>query len=189
MDFLLSEYVNKFFPEYITDEKVWAVIRQHDCSVFNSCDTAVAIYRMQRSILNVEDVGTSLRLLSLLQKQLCGCELYYTANIGENFLLVHGLGTVIGSGVNIGNNVTLYHNVTLGTKYDSEKNKCVVEDDVIVYAGAKILGGITIGKGAVIGANSVVLMDVGEREVYAGVPAKCIGKVTDSKYKLPVGVK
>lgn len=94
------------------------------------------------------------------------------------------MGTVIGSGVIIGNNVTIYHNVTLGTKYDTVKKKCQIGNNVIIYAGAKVLGDIKIKDNAVIGANAVVISDIDEFEIFAGVPAKLIGKVNSNKYKL-----
>ena len=130
-----------------------------------------------------------LQILSMIQKQYCGCEIYYSSEIGNNFLLVHGLGTVIGSNVKIGDNCTIYHNVTIGTRYDTDKYKPQIGNNVIIYSGAKIIGNIKIGNNVVIGTNAVVTKDIPCNEVWVGIPAKRININNSNKYKLPIGIK
>ncbi len=187
--FLLSDYLNKNY-ESVFNKDVEKIIREYDCDILDSCELAVNIYRIQNRIYKTDKEHNKIqKILSFIQRSLCGCEIYYSSQIGNNFLLVHGLGVVIGSGVRIGNNVTVYQNVTLGTKYDTSKEKCTIGNDVIIYAGAKILGNVKISNNSVIGANSVILKDVGEGEIFAGVPGEKIGYSDSDKYKLPVGIK
>lgn len=106
-----------------------------------------------------------------------GCYISTKATIGSNFQLKHANGVVIGDGVEIGNNVKIYQQVTLGGKKVGDKegnNYPIIEDNVTIFAGAKLVGGIRVGKNAVIGANSVVVKDIEPNTVYAGVPAKKI---------------
>ena len=104
--------------------------------------------------------------------------------IGKNFHLLHrGFGTVIHPSTEIGDRVNIYHQVTIGradahiSGEKSKMEKVVIEDDVIIFPGAKILGGAgitTIAKGTIIGANAVVVCSTGEFEIWAGVPARRI---------------
>ncbi|KIL49816.1 serine O-acetyltransferase [Jeotgalibacillus soli] len=99
--------------------------------------------------------------------------------IGKNLKIPHPTSIVIGDGVVIGDNVTLYQNVTLGKKkgnIDSTRDYPIIGNNVTIFAGAQIIGNVLIGDGAVIGANSVVLEDVEENGVYAGIPAKKLNK-------------
>ncbi len=137
---------------------------------------AIYIYRLQRKIIELTGEGNSkelLLVLSYLQRMYTQIEIYYSAEIGKNFRIVHGLGTVIGARVKIKDNVTIYQNVTLGDT-GTKSGRPIIEDDVKIYAGAKILGSITIGSGAVIGANSVVNKSVKNNTIVAGVPARKI---------------
>lgn len=95
------------------------------------------------------------------------------AQIGKNLRVPHPDGVIIGDGVVIGDNCTIYQQVTLGQSYGMYPT---LGDGVIVYAGAKVVGGVHIGDFAVIGANSVVVRDVPAGIVVAGVPARAIGK-------------
>lgn len=107
------------------------------------------------------------------------CDIHRQIKIGENTVFMHsGKGCVIHEATVIGNNVRIFHNVTIGCKLSGntlEKEYApVIEDNVLIGAGAVILGNIRVGKNSIIGANSVVLHDVAANTVVAGVPAKVI---------------
>ena len=115
------------------------------------------------------------RLLSQIGRFLTGIEIHPGATIGKGLFIDHGMGVVIGETAEIGNDVTMYHGSTLGgTGKDTGKRHPTVRDEAIIGAGAKILGPITIGRGAKIGANSVVLKDVPPYCTAVGVPAKIV---------------
>lgn len=116
------------------------------------------------------------RFISHIGRFLTGIEIHPGAKIGQRFFIDHGYGTVIGETAIIGDDVTLYHDVTLGgvAPHGSEKGQQrhpIVEDNVIVGAGAQLLGPITIGKGSRIGSNAVVIRDVEPEAIMVGVPA------------------
>lgn len=101
------------------------------------------------------------RVLSNWSRSATGIEIHPGAKIGRRFFIDHGMGVVIGESAIIGDDVMLYHDVTIGARgYDLGKRHPTLKNDVIVGAGARILGNITIGEHAVISANSVILKDV-----------------------------
>ncbi len=102
-----------------------------------------------------------------------GCYLSPKAKVGKGLRLPHATGIVIGDGAVIGDNVTLYQHVTLGQKNDATAYP-TIGNGVTIYAGACLIGDITIGDGAVVGANSVVTKNVGANTTVAGVPAKVL---------------
>ena len=113
------------------------------------------------------------RLLSQFSRWLTGIEIHPGATIGKGFVIDHGMGVVIGETAIIKNNVTIFHQVTLGsTQYQKGKRHPTIEDNVFIGAGAKLLGDITIGKNAKIGANAIVLKDVPDNHIAVGIPAK-----------------
>lgn len=120
------------------------------------------------------------RMMSHIGRFLTGIEIHPGAKIGRRFFIDHGLGVVIGETSEIGDNVTLYHDVTLGgiaPSVDSgsqvdQKRHPTLQDGVIVGSGAQILGPITVGANARVGANSVVLKDVVPNTTVVGIPAK-----------------
>ena len=113
------------------------------------------------------------RLTSHLGRWLTGIEIHPGAQIGEGFFIDHGMGVVIGETTEIGDNVTLYHGVTLGgVSWRKEKRHPTIGDHVVVGAGAKVLGPITVGEHSRIGANSVVVKDVPPHSVVVGVPGR-----------------
>lgn len=122
------------------------------------------------------------RMISQTARWLTGVEIHPGARIGKNLFIDHAMGVVIGETAEIGNGVTLYHDVTLGgvsPAEESEKQRSVkrhptLEDNVIVGCGAQILGPITVGNCARVGANSVVVKDVAPRATVVGVPAKVV---------------
>ncbi|HHQ4154942.1 TPA: serine O-acetyltransferase EpsC [Clostridium perfringens] len=112
------------------------------------------------------------RLISQLGRFFTGIEIHPGAKIGKGLFIDHGMGVVIGETAEIGNNVTIYHGVTLGgTGKDKGKRHPTIGNNVIIGCGAKILGPISIGDGAKIGANSVVLKNVPKGKTAVGIPA------------------
>ncbi len=118
----------------------------------------------------------SARFLSHIGRWLTGIEIHPGAELGQRLLIDHGMGVVIGETAVVGDNVTLYQQVTLGgVSLHPGKRHPTVEDDVVIGAGAAVLGPITIGKGARVGSNAVVLKDVPAGATVVGIPARQIG--------------
>lgn len=104
-----------------------------------------------------------------------GIEIHPGAEIGEGFFIDHGNGVIIGETTIIGNNVTLYQGVTLGgTGKENGKRHPTIGDNVMISAGAKVLGSFTIGEGSKIGAGSVVLNEVPPNSTVVGVPGRVV---------------
>ena len=116
------------------------------------------------------------RFLSLIVRWWTGIEIHPGAEIGEGFFIDHGSGVVIGETSIIGKNVTLYQGVTLGGTGNEKcrKRHPTIGDNVFIGSGAKLLGPITVGSGARIGANSVVLKDVPEGATVTGLRARIV---------------
>ena len=122
------------------------------------------------------------RLISQISRFFTGIEIHPGAKIGRGLVIDHGLGVVIGETAEIGDNVLLYHGVTLGgTGKDKGKRHPTVGNNVVIGAGAKVLGPIYIGSNSKIGANSVVLNNVPEGATAVGIPAKNIIKIKEEK--------
>jgi serine O-acetyltransferase len=116
------------------------------------------------------------RFLSQVARWLTGIEIHPGAKLGRKLLIDHGMGVVIGETACVGDNVTLYQQVTLGgVSLDPGKRHPTVEDDVVIGAGAAVLGPIIIGKGARVGSNAVVLKNVPAGTTVVGIPARPIG--------------
>ena len=130
------------------------------------------------------------RVISQFSRFLTGIEIHPKAKIGKNLFIDHGMGVVIGETSEIGDNVTIYHMVTLGgispsINSDSQreiKRHPTLMDNVVVGSGAQILGPITIGKNAKVGANAVVTKDVPDNAVMIGIPARNVG-TTSGEFK------
>jgi serine O-acetyltransferase len=117
------------------------------------------------------------RMLSQLLRAVTGIEIHPGARIGQGLFIDHGMGVVIGETAEIGEDVTLYHGVTLGgTSLEKGKRHPTLEDRVVVGAGAKVLGAITIGADTRIGANAVVVKSVPANSVVVGVPGLNIAR-------------
>ncbi len=115
------------------------------------------------------------RWLSQMVRGFTGIEIHPGATIGSGFFIDHGMGVVIGETAEVGANVTLYHGVTLGgVSLQKGKRHPTLEDNVVVGAGAKILGAITVGHGSRIGANAVVVKPVPPDSVVVGVPGEVV---------------
>ena len=137
------------------------------------------------------------RIISQFSRFLTGIEIHPKANIGKNLFIDHGMGVVIGETSKIGDNVTIYHMATLGgispsinsNEQRNMKRHPTLKDNVVVGSGAQILGPVTVGKNAKIGANAVVTKDVPENAVMVGIPAKNVGETlgSDENFK-PYGI-
>ena len=115
------------------------------------------------------------RIISTNSKFFTGIEIHPGAVIGDGFFIDHGAGVVIGETTIIGKNVTIFQGVTLGgTGKDVGKRHPTIEDDVMISAGAKVLGPFTVGKGSKIGAGSVVLKEVPPYSTVVGIPGKVV---------------
>ncbi len=117
----------------------------------------------------------SARFLSWFSRLLTNIDIHPGATIGRRFFIDHGAGTVIGETAEVGDDVTLYHGVTLGgTSWNPGKRHPTLGDGVLVGAGAKVLGPITIGANCRIGANSVVIEDTPSGMTLVGIPARIV---------------
>jgi len=115
------------------------------------------------------------RFTSHIARWLTGIEIHPGATIGRRFFIDHGMGVVIGETAEIGDDVTLYHGVTLGgTSWNKGKRHPTLENGVVVGAGAKVLGPITMHAGAKVGSNAVVVKDVPAGATAVGIPARII---------------
>jgi serine O-acetyltransferase len=115
------------------------------------------------------------RLLATATRAITNIEIHPAAKIGDALFIDHGTGVVVGETAEIGDNVTLYQGVTLGgTGFATGKRHPTVEDNVTIGSGAKLLGPITVGHGAKIGANSVVITDVPPNSTVVGNPGHVV---------------
>ena len=134
------------------------------------------------------------RFISQLSRFFTGIEIHPGAKIGKNLFIDHGMGVVIGETSEIGENVTIYHMATLGgiapsinsNDQRNIKRHPTIGDDVVIGSGAQVLGPVTVGRCAKIGANAVITKDVPEKAVMVGIPAKNVG-IADSEFK-PYGI-
>lgn len=118
---------------------------------------------------------TLARLLAFFSRTISNIDIHPGATIGRRFFIDHGAGVVIGETTIIGNDVTLYHGVTLGgTSWNKGKRHPTLENGVMVGAGAKVLGPITLSENARVGANSVVVKDIPAHRTVVGVPGKIV---------------
>src|SRR5438270_6846422 len=131
---------------------------------------ALLAYRVAHALYTAR-VPLLPRLISMLSRAVTGIEIHPAARVGEGLFIDHGVGVVIGETAQIGEDVTLYQGVTLGgTGFATGKRHPTVQDNVTIGSGAKLLGPITIGHGAKIGANSVVITDVPPNCTVVGNP-------------------
>ncbi|MGH2460462.1 MAG: serine O-acetyltransferase [Chloroflexota bacterium] len=135
---------------------------------------ALLLHRLAHAI-HRQGVPVLPRLISHLSRWVTGIEIHPGATIGRRFFIDHGMGVVIGETSEIGDGVTLYQGVTLGgTGKERGKRHPTLGNDVMVGVGAKILGAVTIGDHARVGAGAVVLNDVPPHATAVGVPAKVV---------------
>lgn len=115
------------------------------------------------------------RFLSTIARWLTGVEIHPGARIGRRFFIDHGMGVVIGETAEIGDDCTLYHAVTLGgTSWKAEKRHPTLGNGVVIGAGAKVLGPLTVGDNARIGSNAVVVKDVPAQATMVGIPGRIV---------------
>ncbi|MEJ2693324.1 MAG: serine O-acetyltransferase, partial [Candidatus Thiodiazotropha sp.] len=135
---------------------------------------AIVFHRLSHRLWNM-GLKWLARILSNLARWFTGIEIHPGAVIGRRFFIDHGMGVVIGETAVIGDDCTLYHGVTLGgTSWEKGKRHPTLSNDVVVGAGAKVLGPILIGEGARIGSNAVVVKEVPPGATVVGVPGKLI---------------
>ncbi len=120
------------------------------------------------------------RFFAHIARWLTGVEIHPAAEIGERFFIDHGMGVVIGETAVIGNDCTLYHGVTLGgTSWKKGKRHPTLGDNVVVGAGAKVLGPIELGDGVRVGSNAVVVKDVAKNLTVVGIPGRVIAQAAE----------
>ena len=140
---------------------------------------AVAMHRLSHRLWRI-GLRWPARLVSHLARWLTGIEIHPGAKIGRRFFIDHGMGVVIGETAEIGDDCTLYHGVTLGgTSWEKGKRHPTLDNDVVVGAGAKVLGPISLGAGARVGSNAVVMRDVPDGATAVGIPARIVSKKLD----------
>ncbi len=144
---------------------------------------AIVIYRFSHLLwcLKLKFIA---KIISYLGRIFTGIEIHPAAKIGKNMFIDHGHGVVIGETSEIGNNVLIYHGVTLGgNSLNKGKRHPTIGNNVIIGAGAKILGPLVIGDSARVGANAVVTKSVKSNSTVMGIPAKMINKSKENKEK------
>ncbi len=135
---------------------------------------ALVMYRFAH-FMYVHGYKLIAKIVSQLAKFFTGIEIHPGAKIGSGVFIDHGEGVVIGETAVVGNNVVIYQGVTLGgTGKDKGKRHPTIEDNVMISAGAKILGPFTVGRNAKIGAGSIVLKEVPPNATVVGVPGKVV---------------
>ena len=135
---------------------------------------ALLLHRLSHRLWNLK-LKWIARLLSNLGRFLTGIEIHPGAKIGRRFFIDHGMGVVIGETSEIGDDCTLYHGVTLGgTSWEKGKRHPTLGNNIIIGAGAKVLGPIHIGENARIGSNAVVVNNVSSGATIVGVPGRPI---------------
>ena len=160
-----------------------AVVKERDPAIHSSMEVflypsfrVMMSYRIAHKLYKKKHYFLA-RWISQRAVRKTGIEIHPGAKIGEGFFIDHGNGVVIGETAEIGNNVTLYQGVTLGgTGKESGKRHPTVCDNVMISAGAKVLGSFTIGEGSKIGAGSVVLEEVPPHSTVVGVPGHVVNR-------------
>jgi serine O-acetyltransferase len=171
------------------EEGLWSLLRQDVRCVFERDPAArsrvevlttypgvhaIVLYRLAHRLWR-RQWRFSARLLSYVARIWTDIDIHPGASIGKRFFIDHGSGVVIGETAEIGDDVTLYHGVTLGgTSWSKGKRHPTLGNEVVVGAGAKILGPITLGHRVKVGANSVVIRNVPEQRTVVGIPAKVV---------------
>ena len=158
-------------------------IRERDPAARNSFEVffmysgfhAVCWHRLAHRLYKHKRFGLA-RFISQMTRFFTGIEIHPGATIGRGLFIDHGMGVVIGETTEIGDNCTLYQGVTLGGtgKDNGKRRHPTIKEGAVISCGAKVLGGITVGEYAKVGAGSVVLKDVPPRATVVGVPARIV---------------
>jgi serine O-acetyltransferase len=142
---------------------------------------AVQIHRISYWLWNKQCKWLA-RFLSTFARWITGIEIHPAAKIGRRFFIDHGMGVVIGETAEIGDDCTLYHGVTLGgTSWKEGKRHPTLGNNVVVGAGAKVLGPICLHEGVRIGSNAVVVKEVAQGETVIGVPGRVVVKLSEDE--------
>jgi serine O-acetyltransferase len=137
---------------------------------------AVIIYRLTHLLWGYKLFWLA-RFISTFARWVTGIEIHPGAVIGRRFFIDHGMGVVIGETAEIGDDCMMYHGVTLGgTSWDKEKRHPTLKNGVVIGAGAKILGPITLGHNVRVGSNSVVVRSVDDNDTVVGIPGRIVIK-------------
>ena len=145
---------------------------------------AIMLHRMNHWLWNKE-LYLFARFTAHLSRFLTGVEIHPGANIGRRLFIDHGMGIVIGETSEIGDDCSIYHGVTLGgTTWQKGKRHPTLKSGVIIGAGAKVLGPITLGANARIGSNAVVVKDVPDNATVVGIPGRVIARETRAEEEL-----
>jgi len=139
----------------------------------------VLLYRLSNLFIKIPIVGNILGLIvEYINRILYGVDISRYAKIDTGFMVVHGMGIVIGDSVNIGKNCKIFNSVNLGNKDTeiSDNKQPTIGSNVVIGAGAKCLGDIKIGNNVIVGANAVVITDIEDDSIVVGIPAKSIKK-------------
>ncbi len=147
---------------------------------------ALLIHRLSHAFWQIKFYWLG-RMLSHIGRWFTGIEIHPGATIGRRVFIDHGMGGVIGETAIIEDDCTLYHGVTLGgTSWNKGKRHPTLKQGVVIGAGAKILGPITIGRGAKIGSNAVVVKDVPAKATAVGIPARIVEEEGKTKQRSEV---
>lgn len=136
---------------------------------------AIWSHRLAHRLWAVPALRGPARILSQLTRFLTGIEIHPGATIGRRLFIDHGMGVVVGETAEIGDDVTIYHGVTLGgVSLEKKKRHPTVESNAVIGSGAKVLGPFTVGEGAKIGSNSVVVKEVPANATVVGIPGRVV---------------
>jgi len=167
-----------------------AIVRERDPAARSALEVvlcypgvhALALHRVAHRLWGMR-LTTLARFVSHLSRLLTGIEIHPGATVGHRVFIDHGMGVVIGETAEIGDDCTIYQGVTLGgtSLHRGTKRHPTLEPGVVVGAGAKVLGAFTVGAGARIGSNSVVVKTVPPGATAVGIPARIIGDDVDAR--------